>query len=286
MSAVTAANSLNLYGAPVPAASYVAKYPQLKAIATVPQASWITPNGAPKPASTVSALAAKAAGRTLQLVVYGIPNRDNGGYSAGGAASESAYYSWVGALGWGIGNSKAIVIVEPDALGLSVKLTDPKAQVARKRMLATAVSILKKQPNAKVYIDASMWIKPQQQSVLLNQAGITKADGFALNTSGFQTTSSAYAYGDALSALVGGKHYVIDTSRNGQGPLGNEWCNPSGRGLGALPQLPAGHSKADALLWVKHPGESDGICNGGPRAGTFWPEYAVGLVARANYTTG
>ena len=33
----------------------------------------------------------------------------------------------------------------------------------------------------------------------------------------------------------------------------------------------------DAYLWVKTPGESDGTCNGGPRAGQWWPEYALGL---------
>jgi len=32
---------------------------------------------------------------------------------------------------------------------------------------------------------------------------------------------------------------------------------------------------------VKHPGESDGTCNGGPTAGTFWTDYAIGLAQRA-----
>jgi len=32
---------------------------------------------------------------------------------------------------------------------------------------------------------------------------------------------------------------------------------------------------------IKRPGESDGTCNGGPSAGTFWPEYALGLASRA-----
>ena len=33
----------------------------------------------------------------------------------------------------------------------------------------------------------------------------------------------------------------------------------------------------DAYLWVKRPGESDGECKGGPKAGDWWPEYALGL---------
>lgn len=38
---------------------------------------------------------------------------------------------------------------------------------------------------------------------------------------------------------------------------------------------------ADAYLWIKPPGESDGACNGGPEAGAWWPEYALGLAQRA-----
>ncbi|CAM5532402.1 glycoside hydrolase family 6 protein [Streptomyces hirsutus] len=33
----------------------------------------------------------------------------------------------------------------------------------------------------------------------------------------------------------------------------------------------------DAYLWVKRPGESDGECKGGPKAGEWWEDYAVKL---------
>ena len=44
------------------------------------------------------------------------------------------------------------------------------------------------------------------------------------------------------------KHFVIDTSRNGQGPWTptasypdtQDWCNPPGRGLGLLPTADTG----------------------------------------------
>ena len=65
-------------------------------------------------------------------------------------------------------------------------------------------------------------------------------------------------------------YYVIDTSRNGQGNFDNEWCNPPGRGLGTPSTCNTNHRKCDAYLWIKVPGESDGKCNGGPRAGKFW----------------
>ena len=82
--------------------------------------------------------------------------------------------------------------------------------------------------------------------------------------------------GQRISALVGGKHFIIDTSRNGVGGNG-EWCTTRGRALGALPTTRTGNVLVDAFLWVKQPGESDGTCNGGPKAGRWWPEYALEL---------
>ena len=82
--------------------------------------------------------------------------------------------------------------------------------------------------------------------------------------------------------MLGNKPFVIDTSRNGKGSNG-EWCNPSGRALGASPTANTGDPLVDAFFWLKAPGESDGACNGGPGAGTFWPEYALGLAQRAAY---
>jgi endoglucanase len=116
----------------------------------------------------------------------------------------------------------------------------------------------------------------------LKAAGIAGADGFALNTSNYVGTEENIAYGKELSALVGGKHFIVDTGRNGNGPNdANEWCNPDGRALGHPPTVSTGEPLADAFLWVKPPGESDGTCNGGPRAGEWWSEYALGLARRA-----
>jgi cellulase/cellobiase CelA1 len=35
--------------------------------------------------------------------------------------------------------------------------------------------------------------------------------------------------------------------------------------------------------WIKTPGRSDGTCDGGPPAGTWWPSYALALAQRAAY---
>jgi endoglucanase len=116
----------------------------------------------------------------------------------------------------------------------------------------------------------------------LASAGIGAAQGFALNVSNFLATAENVAYGRELSTLVGGKHFVIDTGRNGLGPAADaQWCNPAGRALGIPPTGATGDPLVDALLWVKMPGESDGACNGGRISGEWMPEYALGLALRA-----
>jgi endoglucanase len=117
---------------------------------------------------------------------------------------------------------------------------------------------------------------------ILRRAGIDAADGFAVNVSSFQTTEASIQYGQQLRARLGGKAFVVDTSRNGNGPAAdNEWCNPPGRALGTAPTGRTGVEGVDAFLWVKRPGESDGACNGGPAAGQWWRDKALELASNA-----
>ena len=72
------------------------------------------------------------------------------------------------------------------------------------------------------------------------------------------------------------------TGRNGNGPYdgdgGPQWCNPPGRALGPAPTTRTGQPLADAFLWIKQPGASDGSCRPGePSAGQWWPDYALAL---------
>jgi endoglucanase len=123
----------------------------------------------------------------------------------------------------------------------------------------------------------------------------------ALNTGGIDSRYASMLGSTALST-----HFVVDTSRDGQGPndmsayaaapydqpagvisslQSGNWCNPPGSGLGTRPTadtggvansldsyLPTGSSLLDAYLWVKTPGQSDGQCDiaGGVRA---WQDY-------------
>ena len=145
-----------------------------------------------------------------------------------------------------------------------------------------AIKVLRQNPKTIVYLDGghSRWHPVEIHARLLKAAGVEDAHGFALNTSNYRAMDELLPFGKKLSELLDGAHYVIDTSRNGAGPLGVEWCNPPGRKLGVPPTLEtADPEHLDAYLWLKRPGESDGSCNGAPVAGAFWDEQAIELAS-------
>ena len=220
------------------------------------------------------------------FVLYNIPRRDCGSYSAGGAKSGAAYRRWISDFVAGVGKRKLAVVIEPDALA-GLDCLGPALRSARYSLIRYAVGRIARNPRAAIYLDAgnSDWQTPAVMAKRLRKAGVAGARGFALNVSNFQTTKASIAYGNRLARRLGRKHYVVDTSRNGLGPASGEeyWCNPSGRALGQRPSAKTASRLADAYLWIKLPGESDGTCKGGPPSGTWWPEYALGLAERASW---
>lgn len=247
-------------------------------------------------------IAARHAAAVPVLVIYNLPARDCGRYSEGGTVSLESYKKFINKLAEIIGTDRAIVIIEPDVLaGLDAKNNDGMAcftnlqQEQIFQAIQYATSTLKARQHIKAYIDAgnSAWVK--DTNILadrLKKAGIDQADGFSLNVSNFQTTEDNLQYGNTLASHLGAKHFVIDTSRNGAGAFKNpvhsgfNWCNPPDRALGHFPTTKTGQPLADAYLYIKVPGESDGHdndlnkCFGGPAAGNWWPEYALGLANR------
>ncbi|MFD9796113.1 glycoside hydrolase family 6 protein [Streptomyces sp. NPDC059070] len=260
----------------------------LRRIADRPMADWPAWDD-PGPGIGRAVAGAAKEQRTVLLVAYNIPHRDCGGLSAGGAADSDTYRTWFGRFAEAIGDARAIVVLEPDAVAHMVDgCTTPDHWDQRYQLLNEALDRFKKLPNTKVYLDAGnpAWIPdPAKLVEPLTRAGVARADGFALNVSNFQTDDSVRAYGTRVAQGLGGKHFVIDTSRNGAGPLLDDrnqaWCNPPGRALGTPPTLNTGQPLLDAYLWIKRPGDSDGTCRGGPAAGSWWPEYALGLAKRA-----
>lgn len=253
----------------------------LKRIADEPTALWPAGEIDPGPVIKAATAAARQEGRTAIFVAYDIPHRDCGQHSAGGAADADAYRAWIGKFADALGDAKALVVLEPDAVAHMVDgCTPAEYQGEREQLLSEAVVRLKQQSGTKVYLDAGnpSWIQdPWKLVEPLKRAGVEEADGFSLNVSNFQTDAVTKKYGVHLSRDLGGKHFVVDTSRNGNGPLTGAWCNPPGRGLGTRPTTDTGEQALDAYLWIKRPGASDGTCEGGPDAGQWWPEYALEL---------
>jgi endoglucanase len=279
------------------------------------------------------------------LVAYDIPGRDCSQYSAGGALNLSDYEAWIGALAQGIGRRQAVVLLEPDSLGLlpsscgGPSSSYPFTDSDRYAELNYAVDTLERDPGTSVYLDGthSAWLAVGDIAQRLATAGVQRAQGFFVNVSNYQPTPELIDYGTWISdciafandpeqggwrlghydycasqyypatqsdfstweqttswyrenmgSAVATTHFVIDTSRNGQGPNDMEayakppynqppavisalqagnWCNPPGRGLGLRPTAATGVPLLDAYLWVKVPGESDGQCDlaGGAR---------------------
>ncbi|MGP4002885.1 glycoside hydrolase family 6 protein [Streptomyces sp. 8N706] len=263
----------------------------LERISRQPVAEWI---GVDDPEGQARGFteAAEKADRDALLVLYNIPHRDCGQYSKGGAADGNDYRAWLGEVLKGIGDRRATVVLEPDALPhVEDGCTPEQFHEERFALLSEAVEKLKALPRTTVYLDAGnpRWITdPGRMVEPLKRAGIDKADGFALNISNYQTTKENTVYGKKLSGMVGDKPFVIDTSRNGNGPAPGKadpeaWCNPPGRALGEPPTTKTGDELIDAYLWIKRPGESDGDCKGGPAAGQWWPKYALELARNARH---
>jgi endoglucanase len=256
---------------------------QMDKIANRPRAFWMggwTPDS--RAAANDYTSRATAKGALGVIIVYNIPSRDCGSYSAGGASSHTAYRSWVDGIAAGIGSRKTVVVLEPDAVP-QFDCLDAAGKQARIDSLKYAISKFQTLAATYVYIDIGnpTWLSPAEAATRLQQVNIAAADGFSLNVSNFYTTTQNTTYGNDISGRVGGKHFVIDTSRNGLGSNG-EWCNPAGRALGESPSTTTRSPLVDAYLWLKAPGESDGACNGAPAAGVWWPEYALGLAQRSS----
>jgi endoglucanase len=141
---------------------------------------------------------------------------------------------------------------------------------------------------------------------LFNNPSACASQYYPANPSDFSTWGLTTAwYAANMGTAVATAHFVIDTSRNGDGPnnmqgfaqapfnqpasvistlASGNWCNPPSSGLGLKPTTNTGVPLLDAYLWVKTPGQSDGQCDaaGGVRAWDYtaytqpgWPTTAA-----------
>jgi endoglucanase len=262
--------------------NYQDKYPLALEIFKHPQSFWFGDNPKkPKKKMTesIQRLLKRAHPQLPILVIYNIPNRDVGQYSRGGAKTKELYLEFIENFAEGVGDNSPIIIYEPDALPHSTLLSEEE-QEWRLELMKESLEILTEKCNGIVYVDVghSAWLNPQTVNELLDRVSNNKVRGFSINSCNYRSTKECLKWGRKISMLRPNEYFVIDTSRNGNGPLDTEWCNPLGRALGETPTTDTRSEKCDAYLWIKIPGESDGKCNGGPKAGKFWGEQAEELV--------
>ncbi len=201
----------------------------IRTMIETPQATWFT-LGTPKTVrQDVHRVMARAQNQgTPVLVAYNIPYRDCAQFSAGGATTPEEYLAWIDGFAAGIGDREAIVILEPDGLGI-IPWYDPfesrdddwadnpnyewcqpadadVATVASERfaMLNYAVDKLKENAGTKVYLDGthSNWLGAGDAADRLLKAGVLRADGFFLNVSNYEGQERLEKYGTWISKCI------------------------------------------------------------------------------------
>ncbi|MGI5273700.1 glycoside hydrolase family 6 protein [Nonomuraea sp. CA-218870] len=296
-SAVQAADSAFYVDPETNAAKWVAANPSdsraaviRDRIAAVPQGRWFATYNPSTVRSQVDAYvrAAATAGKIPIMAVYAMPNRDCGGPSAGGAPDHTAYRAWIDQIAAGLGGRPATIVLEPDALAIMTNCMNSSEQAQVQASMAYAGQRFKATSSqVKVYYDIGhdAWLSASEAANRLRGANVsTSADGIAVNTSNYRSTPGLVSYAKSVLAATGDSRLraVIDTSRNGNGPSGSEWCDPAGRATGTWSTTETGDSMIDAFLWVKPPGEADGCI---ASAGQFVPQRAYDLAIAAGEPT-
>jgi endoglucanase len=223
--------------------------------------------------------------------------RCGGGYAGGGPREDARTRKWYRRFAHTVGARRVVIAFEPDSLG-TVDCLAPRWRRNRLDLLRYGVDVLSQLPNATIYLEggASDWEPSRRTAKQLRYIGIAKVRGFMLNATHYDWTLANIRHGLEISALTGGKPFIVNTSSNGRGPVHyrrwrgphkwrriNVWCHPRRRGLGIPPTTVTDDPKVDAYMWIGRPGFSGGACNGGPLpVGTWWPERALGL---AKYQT-
>jgi endoglucanase len=228
---------------------------RVAAMVTTPQAVWFIGGSPAQVEKSVKTTMKQAAleRRVPVLVAYNLPFRDCAQYSSGGAVDTAAYKAWIDAFAKGIGSSQAVVILEPDSLGIipynttiygvaercQPTVTDADGTViaapgatpeARYEQLQYAGAALKaKATHATVYLDGTHagWLGVGEAAFRIHQAshdpvtGEALNNGFFLNASNFQTTEQSAQFGTWVSMCTA----FATNPEEGGWRLGNfGWC--------------------------------------------------------------
>ncbi|MEO8901098.1 MAG: glycoside hydrolase family 6 protein [Polyangiaceae bacterium] len=228
---------------------------QVAAMVTTPQAVWFTDGTPQQVEKAVKKVIAQAAleRRIPVLVAYNVPYRDCAQYSGGGAADTAAYKAWIDGFTKGIGQAKATVILEPDALGIipynttiygvsewcqptvpgadgtAVPAPGANAEERYAQLQYAGASLAAGAPNTSTYYDGthSGWLGVGEAAYRINKAthdpvtGASLARGFYLNASNYQTTEQAIQFGTWVSMCTA---FGTDPEEGGWRVGNFGWC--------------------------------------------------------------
>jgi endoglucanase len=202
----------------------------LTALTATPRAVYFTEGTPEEVEAAVQKVVVRAggAGEVPVLVVNNLPYRDCAQYSAGGARDAAAYRAWFDGFVRGIGKERAVVILEPDSLGIipnntsldgsldwchpTVTNSEGKTVAApgatadeRYALLAAAIDrLVSGAPNALIYLDGTHggWVPVSEIAYRLSKAGVDRTRGFAVNVANFQPTAESVKYGTWISKCL------------------------------------------------------------------------------------
>jgi endoglucanase len=241
----------------------------------------------------LSRAAVESPGTVPLLATYRIVD-GHCGHWADPPADQASYHNFITGFAQGIGSYRAVLFLEMDSL-ITMPCLTRHGQAVREQELHDAINVLTANcPHLVIYLDAGAAdaLHARAAARFLRRSGVAQIQGFFLNATHFDWTRHEIRYGEQISRMTGGKHFVVNTGENGIGPQrprdivhqGLEvLCNPRA-GLGPLPTTSTGFRNADMLAWTSNPGESGGSCGAGaPPTGVYWPAYARALVRNADF---
>jgi endoglucanase len=212
---------------------------------------------------------------------------------------KSRYEKWITQFAKGLGNFRAVLYLEEDALITMPRVARSQRKV-REAEIAYAVKALEQDPHVVVYIDAGAsdtLVTPKKYAQMLKAADVAQSQGFSVNTTHHEWLTSEMHFGQEIAGYLHGAHFVVQSGSSGRGPHLNphpktqgieDLCNAPGLGLGPL-TLRTGYKYVDGLLWYANVGFTANIpCHDGePGLAEFWPTYAYQIIKRrVNHVTG
>ena len=255
----------------------------ITAMASVPQTVWFSKGTPEEVRSAVSNTIARATNdRSIPiLAAFNRPYRDCAGFSGGGAKDTVAYQAWIDGFAAGIGNERAVVILEPDSTGILPNntslngtqdwcrptVTDGRGNTVMApgatpdeayAQVGYAVRRLRKDaPNAWVYLDGAHadWLTVGEAAYRLWKSGVLGSQGFATNVSNFRSTPHSIAYGTWISKCI---YYATELDEAKGTPSAFRRC--AGQPLGRKSEDPAGWAETER--WYKAHVDAAGASRG------------------------